>query len=80
MKMDEKLKATIKDVLSEEIKGLTTIIQDNYIKLTNKMEENTNPVTYIQEQPSNYQAMLDRLKNLEKTNRPTGNTESKTEY
>ena len=37
MKMDENLKATMKDVLSEEIKGLTTIIQDNYIKLTNKI-------------------------------------------
>ena len=39
MKMDENLKAAIKDVLSEEIKGLTTIIQDNYIKLTNKIKE-----------------------------------------
>ena len=55
----------IKDVLSEEIKELTTIIQDNYIKLTNKIEENTNMVTDIWEQLSNYQDMLDRLKNVE---------------
>ena len=61
MKMDENLKAAIKDVLSEEIKGLTTIIQDNYIKLTYKIKENTNTVTDIQEQLSNYQDMLDRL-------------------
>ena len=56
MKMDENLKATIKDVLSEEIKGLTMIIQDNYIKLINTTKENTNTVTDIQEQLSNYQA------------------------
>ena len=54
MKMDENLKAAIKDVQSEEIKGLTTIIQDNYIKLTNKIKEYTNTVTDIQEQLSNY--------------------------
>ena len=46
MKMDETLKAARKDVLSE-IKGLTTIIQDNYIKITNKIEDNTNMVTDI---------------------------------
>ena len=63
--MDENLKAAINDVLSEEIKGLTTIIEDNYIKLMKKIEENTNMVTDIQEQLSNYQDMLDRLKNVE---------------
>ena len=47
MKMDDNWKAAIKDVLSEEIKGLTTVIQDNCIKLTNKIEENTNMVTDI---------------------------------
>ena len=47
MKMDENLKATIKNVISEEIKVLTTIIQDNYIKLTNKIEKNTNTLTDI---------------------------------
>ena len=47
MKMDENLKGAIKDVLSEETKELTTIIQENYIKLTNKIEENTNTVTDI---------------------------------
>ena len=45
MKIDENLKTAIKDVLSEEIKGLISIIQENYIKLTNKIEENTNAVT-----------------------------------
>ena len=65
MKMDENLKAAIKDVLSEAIKGLTTIIQDNYIKLTYKINKNTNTVTDISEQLSNYQDMLDRLKNVE---------------
>ena len=65
MEVDENLKATIKDVLSEEIKGLTTIIQDNYIKLINTNKENTNIVTDIQEQVSNYQDMLDKLKNVE---------------
>ena len=65
MKMDENLKSTIKDVLSEEIKALITIIQDTYIKLTNKIEENSNTVTDIQEQLSNYQDILDRLKNAE---------------
>ena len=39
MKMDENLEVAIKGVLSEEIKGLTTVIQDNYIKLTNKIKE-----------------------------------------
>ena len=47
MKMDENLKAAIKDVLSDEIKGLTTDIKDTYIKLTNKIEENTNMVTDV---------------------------------
>ena len=47
MKMDEKLKDAIKDVLSKEINELTTVIQDNYIKLTNKIKENTNTVTDI---------------------------------
>ena len=47
MKMDEKLKAAIKYVPSKEIKGLTTIILENYIKLTNKIEGNTNMVTDI---------------------------------
>ena len=47
MKMDENLKAAIKDVLSEEIKGLTSVIQDNYIKLTDKIKEKTNTVTDI---------------------------------
>ena len=66
MKMDEILKAPIKDVLSEEIKVLTTTtIQDNYINLMNKMEENTITVTDIWEQISNYQDLLDRLKNVE---------------
>ena len=41
------LKDAKKDVLSEEIIGLTTTIQDNYIKLTNKIKENTNTVTDI---------------------------------
>ena len=65
MKMDENLKATIKDVPSEEIKGLTTVIQNNYIKLMNEIEENTNMVTDIQDWLSNYQDTLDRLKNVE---------------
>ena len=45
--MNENMKAKIKDVLSDEIKGLITIIQDNYIKLMKKIEENTNTVTDI---------------------------------
>ena len=65
MKMDENVKATIKDVLSEEIKGLATVIQDNYIKLINKIKENTNTVTDIGEWLSNNLDMLDRFKNVE---------------
>ena len=61
--MDENLRATIKDVLSEEIKGLTTVIPDNYMKLVNKIKENM--VTDIWDQLSNYQDMLDRSKNVE---------------
>ena len=63
--MDENLKATINDVLWKEIKGLTTIIQNNYIKLTKKIKENTNMVADIWEQLSNYQDMQNRLKNVE---------------